>query len=202
MTRSSIFYGNTQGKYASENVLVDDDTSALIARLQRRISADCVVQVSVVGRGIRAAVICPTMVYGAGKGMEYDGNQVPKLTIKSIKEETDMHIGKGLNIWSNVFVNGPSSLCGWAVCQAPLASSFFTDNSENTMREVTTGVSFPSGFGGRTDAWDLAEAEAGMADWPHAALKSIIRACEANARQLPNEKQYGPSLSVAVGARA
>ena len=69
------------------------------------------------------------------------------------------------------------------------------------MIEFATAVSFPIGFAGRTEARDLAEAEAGTAVWPHAALESIRRVCEANARQLPNGKQSGPSLLVAVGAR-
>ena len=126
MPKLSILCSNTQGKYASEYVFVDSDTSALIARRQHRSAANCIVQFAIVGRETRAAVICSTIFDGAGKSMEYDGIQVPKMTIKSIKQGTGMHIGKGLSMWSNMFVNGPSTLYGLAVCRAPVASSFFT----------------------------------------------------------------------------
>jgi len=196
---SSIVCDDAKGEYASNAIFADDAAYTPMAHREHRIAVDRIVRIAGVTQGIRTAVICPTMVYGDGTGLKRDSDQVPKLTVKSRERGIGVHIGKGLNIWSNVFIDDLSMLYGLVVRDAPSASFFFAENGESTLKEVAVAVSRSLGFQGRIESWDLASAEADMGLWPRAALGSNSRVRGTNARRLLGWKPSGPSLAVAVG---
>ena len=198
---SSIVCDDAEGRYASNDVFADDAAYTPMAHRQHRIAVDRIVRIAGVTQGIRTAVVFPTMVYGAGKGLKIESDQVPKLTTKSRERGAGVHIGPGLNMWSNVFIDDLSSLYELVVRDAPSASFYFAENGENTLKEVATAVSHSLGFEGRTEVWHLAEAEAAMGLWPRAALGSNSRVRATNARRL-GWRPVGPYLPVSVGRGA
>ncbi len=148
-------------------------------------------------KGIRSIVICPPMVYGTGRGLHPDSDQVPKLTLRSREREAGLYIGKGINRWSNVYIDDLVDLYFLALDRAPAASFFFAENGEASLKEVAESVSRFLGYGGRTESWDAKDAIERYGNWERFALASNSRVRAGNARRIgwsPN----GTTLAEAV----
>jgi nucleoside-diphosphate-sugar epimerase len=88
------------------------------------------------GLGIRATVICPTMVYGEGRGPHKESIQVPLLLRHAKQTGMAQYIGEGLNRWSNIHIEDLSALY-LSVLQRPDASGFyFAENGEESLRNI------------------------------------------------------------------
>jgi nucleoside-diphosphate-sugar epimerase len=184
----------------SENpAIYSDDTWFDPIPIRRaRVAIDRFVREAGIGKGIRSIVICPTMVYGTGRGLTPDSDQIPKLTRYSRERGAGLYIGKGLNRWSNVSIDDLVSLYLLALEKAPAASFFFAENGENALKEVATSVSRALGFGGKTESWKAEEALKAEGDWARFALGSNSRVRAVNARRLLSWSPKGPSLAEAV----
>jgi nucleoside-diphosphate-sugar epimerase len=108
--------------------------------------------------GVRSVVVCPTMIYGRGLGPKRDSIQVPILIRESKRLGAGVHIGAGLNIWSNVHIDDLVELYALAIEQAEPGSFFFAENGEARLGDIALAISHMLGFGGRTVAWDVDEA--------------------------------------------
>jgi nucleoside-diphosphate-sugar epimerase len=91
---------------------------------EARVAIDGFVRTAGVTQGIRAFVICPTMIYGNGSGLHKDSDQIPKLAKKSKERGIGVYIGRGLNRWSNVYINDIVDLYILALEKAPSGSFF------------------------------------------------------------------------------
>ena len=198
---SSIVGDDAQGEYASDLVFADDAPYVPMPHRVHRIENDNLVRIAGVMKGIRTAVICPTTVYGDGLGPQVDSDQVPKITVKSLQRGAGVYIGKGANIWSNVFIDDLASLYGLVLEKAPSGSFYFAENGEATLKDVAEAVSYSLGFGGRIESWDLDEATAELGAWPRIALGTNCRVRSTNARRVLGWTPSGPSLPVALGGR-
>jgi len=88
------------------------------------------------GSGIRASVICPTMVYGEGQGPHKESIQIPLLLRHARQTGIVKYIGEGLNRWSNVHI-GDLAEVYLLVLQHPDASGFyFAENGEESLRNI------------------------------------------------------------------
>jgi nucleoside-diphosphate-sugar epimerase len=163
-----------------------------------RVAIDRFVREAGVSKGIRALVICPTMVYGTGRGLQPESDQIPKLTRYSRERGAGLYIGKGLNRWSNVYIDDLVSLYLLALEKAPAASFFFVENGENSLKQVAESVSRALGFGGKTESWKAEDALRAEGDWARFALGSNSRVRAVNARRLLGWSPQGPSLAEAV----
>ncbi len=56
-------------------------------------------------KGVRAAVIAPSLIYGRGRGLNPHSIQVPWLIRLAKKAGVAKHIGSGENRWSNVHID-------------------------------------------------------------------------------------------------
>jgi nucleoside-diphosphate-sugar epimerase len=110
--------------------------------------------------GVRAIVLCPSLIYGVGRGIHRDSVQVPRLTELAKKSGVGRHVERGENIWSNVHIDDVAELFLLALEKAPAGSFFYAENGEASMKSVAAAISRKLGFGGRTGAWPLAEAVA------------------------------------------
>lgn len=110
--------------------------------------------------GVRAIVLCPSLIYGRGRGVHRDSVQVPRLIDLAQASGVGRHIGRGENIWSHVHVDDVAELFLLALEKAPAGSFFFVENGEASMKSVAQAISRMLGFGGATEPWPLAEAEA------------------------------------------
>jgi nucleoside-diphosphate-sugar epimerase len=86
-------------------------------------------------------VICPTMIYGKGSGLHSESIQVPRLISKSRERGAGVHIGRGLNIWSNVFIDEVVDLFILALDRAPSGSFFFAENDGESFLHIASAIS-------------------------------------------------------------
>ncbi|WP_010187826.1 NAD-dependent epimerase/dehydratase family protein [Sphingomonas sp. PAMC 26605] len=192
---SSIIVDDAKGAYASDTIVEDDAPFVAMPHRLPRIAVDHAVRRAGITDGIRTAVICPTMVYGLGRGLGRDSDQIPKIAAKSRELNAGAYIGEGANIWSNVFVEDLATLFGLVLEHAPSASFFYAENGELSLKEVAAAVSHSLGFGGKTVSWDLDAAKAELGMWPQVALATNCRVRATNARRLLGWRPAGPALS-------
>lgn len=90
--------------------------------------------------GVRVVILCPSLIYGLGRGVGRHSMQVPWLIDVARKHGIAKHIGSGGNIWSNVHIDDLVTLYLLALEKAPPGSFYFAENGENSMREVCTAI--------------------------------------------------------------
>ena len=110
--------------------------------------------------GVRAVVVCPTMIYGRGHGVHRESVQVPRLISLAKKHGAGRHVGRGENIWSNVHIDDLVPLYVLAFEKAPPGAFYYAENGENSYRELAEAISRMLGFGGRTQPMPIDEAVA------------------------------------------
>ncbi len=115
---------------------------------------------SYASKGVRAAIVCPSLIYGQGLGAKADSVQVPWLIRTAKKHGVAKHYGPGENIWSNVHIDDLVDLYVRVLDAAPAGSFYFAESGENSMREVCVAISRMLGFDGSTRAMSLEEATA------------------------------------------
>ena len=108
------------------------------------------VRQAAIDKGIRSIVICPTMIYGMGRGLQPDSDQLPKLIALSKQVGAGVYFGKGLNRYSNVHIDDLVDLYLLALEKAPGGSFFFAENGDASFKEIAEMISRSLGLGGKT----------------------------------------------------
>jgi nucleoside-diphosphate-sugar epimerase len=114
------------------------------------------------GHGCRPVIICPSLIYGPGRGVEPHSTQVPLLIDLARKRGGAAHAGPGANIWSNVHIDDLVTLYVLAIEKAAAGAFFFAENGENSMREACVAVNRMLGVAGPPSAMSMEEA---VAEW-------------------------------------
>lgn len=152
-------------------------------------------------KGCRPVIICPSLIYGLGHGVDPHSTQVPLLIELARKRGGAVHAGPGENIWSNVHIDDLVTLYALAIEKAPAGSFFFAEHGENSMREVCEAINRMLGFAKAPSAMSMEEAAAewgeGTAEYTMAS-NSRVRAVRARehgwkpqARSLIEEIEQG-----------
>ena len=110
--------------------------------------------------GVRAVVLCPSLIYGPGRGVHASSIQVPWLIALAKKHGVPRHIGRGENIWSNVHIDDLVDLYLLALDKAPPGAFYYVANGENSMREACQAIGRMLGLGERTAPMTIADAAA------------------------------------------
>ena len=110
--------------------------------------------------GVRAVVLRPSLIYGAGRGVHAESIQVPWLVALARKHGVPRHIGRGENIWSNVHLDDVVDLYLLALERAPAGALYYAESGENSMREVCQAIGRALGLGERTEGMTVEEAAA------------------------------------------
>jgi nucleoside-diphosphate-sugar epimerase len=110
--------------------------------------------------GCRPVIICPSLIYGLGLGVEPHSAQVPLLIELAKKRGNAAHAGPGENIWSNVHIDDLVTLYALAIEKAPVGAFYFAENGENSMREACVAINRVLGFTGEPSAMSMQEAAA------------------------------------------
>ncbi len=118
--------------------------------------------VAAANENVRSIVICPSLIYGPGRGLSVDSIQVPWLIEQARAHRIGRHVGEGLNIWSNVHIDDLVSLYVLALNKAQPGSFYYAENGEHSMREAACAISGALGFGAASQAMAVEEA---MAAW-------------------------------------
>ena len=158
-TSGSSIVGDLAGGERGDAVYEDDTPIRPLPGKAARVAIDRLVLDSA-KNGVRAVVICPTMIYGRGRGVHRESVQVPRLISLARKHGVGRHVGRGDNIWSNVHIDDLVSLYALAFEKAPAGAFYYAENGENSYRELAQAISRMLGFGGRTKPMPIDEAVA------------------------------------------
>ena len=152
-------------------------------------------------KGCRPVIICPSLIYGLGRGVEPHSMQVPLLISLARKRGCAAHAGPGENIWSNVHIDDLVTLYDLAIEKAAAGAFFFAENGENSMRQICEAINRMLGYARPPSAMSIAEA---ISEWGEGvaedtmASNSRVRAVRARqlgwqpkARSLIEEIEHG-----------
>jgi nucleoside-diphosphate-sugar epimerase len=91
-------------------------------------------------RGVRSAVICPSCIYGVGRGVHPSSVQIPFLVNNAREQGVVQIIGLGLNRWSNVHIDDLAELYALALVKTPPGAFYFAENGEASFGEVGDAI--------------------------------------------------------------
>jgi nucleoside-diphosphate-sugar epimerase len=143
---SSVIGDDARGDRASEAIF-DEDTPFVVApaKLPRR-----EIDLAVLGAStasVRSVVICPSLIYGVGRGPNPHSVQVPFLVENARKQGVVQIVGRGVNRWSNVHIDDVAELFLLALADAPAGAFYFAENGETSFGEIGAAIANRLGFG-------------------------------------------------------
>ena len=144
--------------------------------------------------GVRSIVIRPGLVYGHGIGVAATSVQLPKLIDAARTAGIARHVGRGLNIWSNVHITDVVDLFILALDAAPAGSLFYCENSEASMKSVAQAIGRMLGLGEETEDWPIGAAVEGLGPAAHLSFGSNSRIRGLKARKILGWQPKGPAL--------
>ena len=149
-TGSGIVVDSADGEYAGSVIFAEDTYFDPVAFRRPRVAMNRFVREAAIDKGIRSVVICPPMIYGKGRGLQPDSDQIPKLIALSKQVGAGVYFGKGLNRYSNVHIDDLVELYLLALEKAPGGSFFFAENGDASFKEIAEMISRSLGLGGKT----------------------------------------------------
>ncbi|WP_191059675.1 NAD-dependent epimerase/dehydratase family protein [Geminicoccus harenae] len=111
--------------------------------------------------GVRSVVLCNTLIYGHGLGLQRDSVQIPALVRQAERSGIARHVGRGLNRWANVHVEDMADLYLLALERAKPGSFYFVENGEESFKELVQAIADALGLG-EAQSWPADEA---IAEW-------------------------------------
>ncbi|WP_323119895.1 NAD-dependent epimerase/dehydratase family protein [Burkholderia alba] len=157
-TSGSSIVGDASGGEGSDQVYREDALPVPTEDKAARVAIDQLV-LSAAADGIRSAVLCNTLIYGHGRGLPRESVQLPRLVRQARKRGIVRHVGRGLNIWSNVHIDDVVDLYRLALTGTPAGVFYFVENGEAAYRDMTAAIADVMGLGAPQD-WPLRDAEA------------------------------------------
>lgn len=113
------------------------------------------------GAGIRAVVLCNTMIYGHALGPPAQSVQIPALVRQAKASGVVRYIGRGLNRWSNVHIADVTALYLLALAKAPAGTFMYVESGEAALGEIAGAIAVRLGLGA-PQSWS---AEQAVAAW-------------------------------------
>src|ERR1700730_18544729 len=107
--------------------------------------------------GIRAVVLCNTMIYGSALGAPAQRVQIPALLRQAKASGVARYIGRGLNRWSNVHIADVAALYLLAIAKAPAGTFMYVESGEAALGEIATAIAARLGLGA-AQSWSADEA--------------------------------------------
>ena len=181
---SSIVADQADGEFAAAVALTEDSYFEPVPNRRPRVDMNRYVRQAAIEKGVRAVVICPPMIYGTGRGLQPDSDQIPKLMALSRQVGAGAYFGKGLNRYSNVHIDDLVDLYMLVMDRAPGGSFFFAENGHASFKELAEMIGHALGLGGKTVSLSVAEVtrQYGEAARLGVASNSFVRAV--NARRM------------------
>jgi nucleoside-diphosphate-sugar epimerase len=136
---SSVVGDDARGDRSSP-VVYDEKTPVVVSEHKRpRWDINAMV-LDASARGVRSVVICPSLVYGDGAGLNPRSIQVPFLFDQSVAAGRVRVVGKGLNRWSTVHIDDVVDLYELVIASAPAGSFYYAENGEASFHEIGTAI--------------------------------------------------------------
>jgi len=143
---TSVVADDARGEWASDRIYDEDTPVEPVPGKAARVAIDRLI-VDAAGRGVRSVVLCNSLIYGTGPGLNADSVQIPALVAAARKSGVVRHIGLGLNIWSNVHVDDMADLYALALQRAPDGAFYYIENGEASFAEAAAAIARRLGLG-------------------------------------------------------
>jgi nucleoside-diphosphate-sugar epimerase len=183
-TGSGIVADSAAGEYASSVIFTEDTYFEPVPFRRPRVAMNRLVREAAIDKGIRSVVICPSMIYGRGRGLQPDSDQLPKIIALSKQVGAGVYFGKGLNRYSNVHIDDLVDLYLLALEKAPGGSFFFAENGHASFKEIAEMVSRFLGLGGKTVSLSVEDVVRQYGDAGRYGVTSNSLVSAVNARRL------------------
>lgn len=132
---ASIIGDDVRGSIKTESIF-DENTPLVVQALkQPRRDIDLMV-LGAAAQGVRSIVICPSLIYGQGVGLNPHSVQIPFLAGNALQKNAVQIVGAGLNTWSNVHIDDLVDLYLLSLTQAPAGSFYFASNGEASFKDI------------------------------------------------------------------
>src|SRR4029453_15194802 len=129
---SSVVGDDARGDVQSEHIFDEETPFTPMDIREDRVVINNLVRKAGIDDWVRGIVIVPSMIYGDALGLPTESDQLPQIIRKSREMGTGVHVGKGVNRWSNVHIKDLAQLYVLALEKAPSASYFFAENGEES----------------------------------------------------------------------
>jgi nucleoside-diphosphate-sugar epimerase len=143
---SSVVGDDAHGDHLSERVF-DEDTPFVVAPGKQARHALNGTVLAAAARGVRTVVVCPTLIYGMGVGLNTHSIQIPFLVEQARAQGVVRVVGKGLNRWSTVHIDDLADLYLLALEKAPAGAFYFAENGEASFAEIGEAIAQRLGLG-------------------------------------------------------
>jgi nucleoside-diphosphate-sugar epimerase len=142
---SSIVGDDVRGSQRTESIF-DEYTPLVVQKLkQPRRNIDLMV-LGAAANDVRSIVICPSLVYGVGRGLNPKSIQIPFLTENAQKQGAVQIVGAGLNVWSNIHIDDVVDLYVLSYSKAPAGAFYFAENGEASFQQIGNAIAERLGF--------------------------------------------------------
>jgi nucleoside-diphosphate-sugar epimerase len=132
---SSIVGDDVRGSQKSE-LIFDEATPLVVQPLkQPRHDIDLMV-LEAATHGVRSIVICPSLIYGQGRGLNPKSVQIPFLAENARQQGVVQIVGAGQNVWSNVHIDDVVDLYLLCLANAPAGAFYFAANGEASFEQM------------------------------------------------------------------
>jgi nucleoside-diphosphate-sugar epimerase len=189
---SSVVADRAAGEY-SDNIFNEDSPFEPLPERLLRVAVDRAVLLAA-QRNVRSVVIRPTLIYGRGHGLNPHSLQLPHLIELAQKYGVARHVGRGLNVWSHVYIDDVIELYVLALEKAPPGSVFYAENGEASWKTMASSIGKAIGLGPKTEDWPVEDA---LREWGVGAITSYgsnSRVRAAKARGMLGWNPAGPAL--------
>lgn len=136
---SSVVGDDARGAFCSPHIFDEQTPWVINPFKQARRDIDLLV-LSGVNDGVKTAVICPSLIYGVGTGLNPHSVQIPFLAANAREKGTVEIVGKGLNVWSNVHIEDVASLYQLVMEKGPGGAFYFVENGEASYAELAEAL--------------------------------------------------------------
>ena len=153
---SSVVGDDARGDRSSDTVYDEKSTVVVAEHKQARWDINAMV-LGASSRGVRSVVVCPSLVYGDGAGLNPRSIQVPFLVEQAVAAGRVRVVGKGLNRWSNVHIDDLVDLYELVIDSAPPGSFYYAENGEASFYEIGSAIAHRLGLPD-IDSWEVEDA--------------------------------------------
>jgi nucleoside-diphosphate-sugar epimerase len=136
---SSVVGDDARGSRRTRSIF-DEDTPFVVFPLKKARRALDLRVMDASRRGIRSAVICPSLIYGTGRGLNQNSVQIPFLADNARTHGAVQVVGAGLNVWSTVHIDDVVDLYLLALTKTPGGAFYFAENGESSFAELGAAI--------------------------------------------------------------
>jgi nucleoside-diphosphate-sugar epimerase len=154
---AGVVADKARGAASAASALSDDDEFTPEPEKAARVALDRSV-LAAAERGVRAVVVCPTLIYGHGLGLRRDSYQVPQMVELARRDGVPGHVGEGLNVWSAVHIADLADLYALVVEKGEAGTFLYAENGEVSFADLAAAIGAALGQTGSPRSLDFAAA--------------------------------------------